>query len=99
VKKILISNSRQRAKLAGLEHTLTKDDLVIPDKCPVFGFELKRERKNSWIASPSIDRIDNNRGYTPDNIIIVSRRANILKKDATIEELQMMANFYRNFKK
>lgn len=99
VKKILISNSRQRAKLAGLEHTLTKDDLVIPDKCPVFGFELKRERKNSWIASPSIDRIDNNRGYTPDNIIIVSRRANILKKDATIEELEMMANFYRNFKK
>lgn len=98
-KKIMLSNSKQRAKLGNIEHTITKEDIKIPDRCPVFGFELKRERKNNWVTSPSIDRIDNTKGYTPENIVVVSRRANILKKDATIEELEMMANFYRNFKK
>jgi cupin superfamily acireductone dioxygenase involved in methionine salvage len=47
--------------------------------------------------APSIDRIDNTRGYIKDNIIIVSRRANILKKDATIDELRKLANYYEHF--
>jgi len=31
----MLSNSRQRAKKAGLEHTITIDDIIIPDYCPV----------------------------------------------------------------
>ena len=48
------------------------------------------------MCAPSIDRIDNTRGYVKDNIIIVSRRANILKKDATINELIKLANYYEH---
>jgi hypothetical protein len=43
---------------------------------------------------PSVDRIDNSRGYTHDNIVIVSFKANRLKSNASIEELQRLANFY-----
>ncbi len=91
---VLLSNSRQRAKNAGMEHTLTREDIVIPDTCPVFGIALKREGRDSWCAAPSIDRIDNTKGYVKSNIIVVSRRANILKKDATIQEMRQLADFY-----
>lgn len=96
--RVLLDNSKQRAKNAGIEHTIQKEDINIPDTCPVFGVPLKREDKKTWLNAPSIDRIENNKGYTKDNIIIISRRANILKKDATIEELQQLANFYKNLK-
>ena len=95
--KVLLSNAKQRAKKANIEFTLTKDDINIPDTCPVFGFPLKREEKETWMYAPSIDRIDNTKGYIKENIIIVSRRANILKKDATIEELRKLADYYEHF--
>lgn len=95
--QVLLNNSRQRAKRAGLVHTLTHEDIAIPDKCPVLGVELRREGRSTWARAPSIDRVDNRRGYTLDNIVIVSRRANILKKDATVAELVALATFYGKF--
>lgn len=95
--KVLLSNAKQRAKKANIEFALTKDDINIPDTCPVFGFPLKREERETWMYAPSIDRIDNTKGYIKENIIVVSRRANILKKDATIEELKKLADYYEHF--
>ena len=97
-RKVLLGNAKQRAKKSNIEFTLTKDDINIPDTCPVFGFPLKREERESWMYAPSIDRIDNTKGYIKENIIIVSRRANILKKDATIEELRKLADYYEHFR-
>lgn len=96
-KKVLYDNAKQRAKKSNIKFSLTKEDINIPDTCPVFGFPLKREDRETWMYAPSIDRIDNTRGYVKDNIIIVSRRANILKKDATIDELRKLANYYEHF--
>ena len=94
----MLNNSKQRAKSKGLEHSLTVDDIEIPDFCPVLGIKLEvGDRKNHYNA-PSIDRIDNTKGYTKDNIMIISVKANILKKDATIDELIMIGNFYRDLK-
>ena len=41
--------------------------------------------------SPSLDRIDSSKGYTPDNVWVISRRANIIKHDATLEELLLIS--------
>ena len=94
----MLNNSKQRAKVAELEHTLTIDDIIIPDYCPVLGIKLDtgdRKRKGN---APSIDRIDNSKGYTKENIMVISNKANMIKNDATIDELIMIGNFYRDLK-
>ena len=94
----MFNNSKQRAKTAGLEYTLTLDDIIIPDYCPVLGIKLDtgdRKRKGN---APSIDRIDNSKGYTKENTMVISNRANMIKNDATIEDLIMIGKFYQNLK-
>ena len=94
----MLNNSKQRAKARGIEHTLLLEDIIIPDICPVLGIYLETgDRKNHYNA-PSIDRVDNTKGYTKDNIMVISARANLLKKDATIDELIMIGNFYQKLK-
>ena len=96
-KKIMLRNSQVRAKSKNIDFALKESDIHIPKICPVLGIPLYRCERENWNNSPSIDRIDNTKGYIKDNVIVVSRRANSLKKDATIEELQKLAKFYAKF--
>jgi len=96
--KLLYKNIKSRCKKTGREFSIDLEDIIIPEKCPVFGFELKREDKQTWMFAPSVDRIDSSKGYTKGNITVVSRRANILKRDATVEELELLLNYYKTLR-
>lgn len=96
--KLLYKNIKSRCKRIGREFSIELEDIIIPEKCPVFGFELKREDKQTWMCAPSVDRIDSSKGYIKGNITVVSRRANILKRDATIDELEQLLNYYKTLR-
>lgn len=81
--------AKQNAKTRNLEFNLEESDIIIPDVCPVFGVPF--EYGTNYAAS--IDRIDNSKGYIKGNIQIISRRANVMKYDASPEELQKFANW------
>lgn len=91
VKLKLLKDARYRAKKKNLEFNLSYDDIQIPDLCPVFQTPL---RVGGRLDAPSLDRIDNSKGYTKENVIIVSFRANQFKNSATIEELKQIVCFY-----
>lgn len=87
--------ARGRAKQAGLEFDLTEDTIPpIPEVCPVLGIKLAPGDGRMCDSSPTLDRIDSKRGYTPDNVHWISWRANSLKKDATLDELVKLAEYF-----
>lgn len=93
----LFYGAKARAKKLNLSFTIEKKDIVMPEFCPVLGIRLcpaiGRQRQNS----PTLDRINNSLGYEKGNVIVVSWRANQLKSDASLEEMQVMASFYRRY--
>ena len=96
--RLLYKNIKSRCKRMGREFFIDIEDIIIPEKCPVFGFELKREDRETWMCAPSVDRIDSSKGYIKGNVTVVSRRANILKRDATLEELEQLFNYYKTLR-
>jgi uncharacterized protein (DUF4415 family) len=89
---------KQRAAKKGLPYDLDADYLqsIMPTHCPVLGVELKRRRTKSddSACSPTVDRIVPALGYIRTNVIIVSRRANNIKSDASPEEIRKVAQYY-----
>lgn len=90
--KIFLSKLRSKAKSKGYGFNLTSDDLIVPEYCPILGIKLDTNGTNDF--KPSIDRVDNTKGYVKGNIIIVSGRVNRIKSDASLKELNDIVNFY-----
>ena len=89
-----IERIRQRAKRHGMECDLKTNDIVIPDLCPLLGIPLFFTDGKQAANTPSIDRIDNSKGYTRDNIQIISWEANRLKSNVTADQARTMKVFW-----
>lgn len=93
---VLWSKAKQRARLKGLEFSIALTDIHIPERCPVFGTLLTTGTRANHNDAPTLDRIDPKKGYTPDNIVVMSWRANKIKSDATADEIAKLAAFLVN---
>lgn len=91
----LFHAAKARAKKLGILFNITREDVVVPTHCPVFGFLLEHGTKGFHESSPSIDQIDPTKGYVKGNVIVVSFKANRMKQNATVDELERLATFYR----
>ena len=68
---------------------ITKDDIIIPTHCPILNTPLisHAPRGTHRKSVASLDRIDPTKGYTKDNIEVISHLANTMKSDASKEDL------------
>jgi len=90
--------AKTRAKKQNIPFSITEQDIVIPEYCPVLGVKLDTQTKKGFCNNAaSIDKTIPALGYVPGNIIIISWRANRIKYDATLEELNKVASFYSQF--
>jgi hypothetical protein len=87
--------ARHRAKKAGLPFNISPDDIVIPSHCPVFGISLSVQNGRHNDKSPALDRTIPKRGYVKGNVQIISQRANVLKRDASLKELEKLVRYLR----
>lgn len=87
--------AKQRCKETGREFTIVVDDIIIPEVCPILGIKLNMNsgKSGAYRNSPSLDRIDNSKGYTKENIQVISQLANAMKCHATKEELLKFAGW------
>lgn len=84
--KTRFNGAYHNALKRGYEWTITIDDVPIPEVCPLLGIPLVMGNKYRW-NKPSIDRIDSTKGYTKDNVWVISVLANTMKSIATKEQL------------
>lgn len=94
--KQMFMRAKARAGNKGLLFEIQVEDIVIPDKCPILGIEMGIAEGIAADFSPSLDRIDSTKGYTKDNIVVISYRANRIKNDSSFEEVEKL---YKWFKK
>ena len=80
---------KQSANKRGLPFEIDGLALSLPDRCPMLNIPLDwRDRNNT----PTIDRIDNTKGYIPGNVWVISHKANVMKQEMPIEVARMVTN-------
>ncbi len=100
----MFSRAKERAAKRGIEFTIVFEDLIKVKHCPVFGVEIVydyiRDKNGKHTKDldnvASLDRKDPSKGYVPGNVWIMSHRANRIKSDATLEELELMVKALKN---
>jgi hypothetical protein len=93
--KNLFQLARHRALKKGIEFNIEISDIVIPETCPILGLPIKKLIDGNRDLSPSLDRIDNAKGYIKGNIQVISFKANAMKLTANKDELINFSNWVR----
>jgi len=88
--------AESRAKSYGREFNISLDDVIerYVEICPILGIPIEWNNTGTFChGSPSLDRVDNTKGYIKGNIQIISHRANALKKDYLLCEWEKVCAY------
>ena len=93
------ADAKKRSKNQDVPFDIEPGDIVITENCPVLGIPLTRQMGKGKPSdnSPTLDKIIPEKGYVKDNIVVVSYKANSMKRNATIEEVVKLADFYKQY--
>lgn len=92
-----LARLRSAAKQKGLAFDLEREDIFVPEFCPILGLRLAalasgRGREDA----PECDRLDARLGYVRGNVMFVSHRANRIKNDGSAAEHERIAAWMRS---
>lgn len=91
---VMWNRAKHRASKYGIFFDITPDDISIPKVCPILQIPLSVNNKSGGhFASPSLDRINPELGYTSGNILVISKLANTMKSNATPAQLLLFAKW------
>jgi hypothetical protein len=90
-----LSNTKSVCERDGIPFDITVDDLSpFPLSCPVLQIPINwMSTGGSKNDSPSIDRVIPEKGYTKGNVRLISQKANRLKQNASLTELQAIVRY------
>lgn len=91
--RALFAGAKSRAGKVGIAFNLAFEDIEWPQFCPMLGIRINyglKGRRNRGDDSPSLDRTIPSLGYTKGNVVVLSWRANRIKYDSTIDEIEKL---------
>ena len=92
-------SAKLRAKKKKLTFTITKEYLKeiypVDGLCPILRIKMTTQAATRD-PTPTLDRIDNSKGYVQGNVAWISFRANQAKSDTTAEEIRGLAEYIEN---
>ena len=92
--KTVFRNCKARVEREGVRKwELDFDTFEFPEYCKYLGIKLDYSYGKGAICdnSPSFDHIDSSKDYTPDNVQVISHKANTMKSSANNDELVTFA--------
>lgn len=89
------THARKNASKRGRDFDITVHDLHVPEICPLLAIPIKTFPGRLCDNSASVDRIDTTKGYVKGNVWVVSNKANRIKSNATLAELEMLVSNLR----
>lgn len=90
IKKALLRAAKARAKKKGIPFDITIDDFILTEECPLLEIPLTVGYGNSLENSYSLDKIIPELGYVKGNVWVISNKANMIKSNASLKELQLL---------
>ncbi len=90
----LIVNYKRNAKIRGIEYKLAEEQFkeITQKDCHYCGAKPnnvgKKEHYNGKYIYNGLDRTDNKKGYTTDNVVPCCKFCNFQKKDLTLQEFR-----------
>lgn len=95
--KFKCSSKRQECGKRGILFNLTPDYLegIWSGVCPILGVDIDILSHKDHPYAPQLDRIDPSGGYVEGNVVWLSRRANNIKGNATVEELESVLKWMK----
>ena len=89
---------RQSALRNDILFTIKFEDIEQPEYCPVLGIKLTYGWSGEGLrddAKATIDKLVPALGYVPGNVFVISWRANKLKNDMTVVELENILRYMK----
>ena len=90
-----LKNIKNKCLSKGVPFDISINDIDIPTHCPLLGIKLESGLPRNSPQSPSIDKIIPSLGYVKGNVWVISMRANTIKHNASLQEIEML---YKNLK-
>lgn len=94
IKGYMIRNIKFSGKRRGVPFDLTYEDIELNNYCPLLNIPLVyRNQKGHFndFNRATIDRIDNTKGYIKGNVWVISRLANNMKNEASLDQLELFS--------
>ena len=93
--RVLLNSAKRRAKDKKFEFNIEVSDINIPTMCPILDIPILRvytegKKAGPTPNSPSLDRIDNTKGYDFDNIQFVSTEVNMIRNSLSMKDFLKM---------
>jgi hypothetical protein len=100
IKYAALCNIKERSQKRGQITDLEMSDLPdISETCPVFNTPFTKGSLKNKDFVPTIDRMNNSLPYLKkykDNLVFISHKANRLKKDSSLEELEKVLTYMKS---
>jgi hypothetical protein len=95
----LLLGARVRAGKDGLDfdsRLFAELESAPPDNCPSCGIRLTYDITKYCQQNPSIDRIDNAKGYIVGNSCVICWRCNMLKRHGSIQDFENLIRYMKS---
>lgn len=77
-----------------LPYTISVDDIIIPDNCPICGVLMRpSEKRGGDSQSPTLDKIVPEIGYVKGNIAVICKGCNSMKGKGSADDHRRIADY------